>query len=463
MPQVTFLGATGTVTGSKFLVTTDRIKVLIDCGLFQGLKELRQRNWQPLPFSVNQIDAVVLTHAHIDHAGYLPRLVRDGFRGTVYTTIATADLCQVMLPDSAHLQEEDAHYANKKGFTRHAPAEPLYSVDDALKALTYFKPIPYGKTIPLSEDLTLTFRDAGHILGSAFADLRLKFNGTERRLLFSGDLGRPNQPILRDPHTVFGADYLILESTYGDRLHGNVNPKQSLAQVINQSVARGGVLIIPSFAVGRTQELLFTIRELEEENAIPILPIYIDSPMAISATQIFLKNSQDHDLESKVLALEGKDILQTAQLYFTQTKEQSQALNEIKSGAIIISASGMATGGRILHHLYHRLPDPRNTILFIGYQAAGTRGRTILDGAPSVKIHGEFVPIRAHIENISAFSAHADYHEILAWLTSFNEAPRQIFIVHGEPEQSQCLAQRIQQHFHWNTTIPEYLSTYEII
>lgn len=463
MAKITFLGATGTVTGSKYLVETDdRFKILVDCGLFQGLKELRLRNWQPLPVPAVQINAVILTHAHIDHTGYLPRLFQEGFRGPVWATTATADLCQIMLPDSAHLQEEDAYYANKKGFSKHPLAKPLYTVDDALKALTHFQAVPYGQTMQLHPHLSLTFRDAGHILGSAFADLRIKTNGEEIRLLFSGDLGRPGQPILRDPHTVFGVDYLVLESTYGDRLHDNINPKDQLAQIINTSVERGGVLVIPSFAVGRTQELLYTIRELEEEHRIPILPIYVDSPMAIDATQIFLKNSQDHDLESKVQALQGKEILRTARLTFTQTKEQSQTLNAIKSEAIIISASGMATGGRILHHLYHRLPDARNTILFIGYQAAGTRGRTILEGAPTVKIHGEQIPIKAHIEYISAFSAHADYNEILAWLSSFNRAPRRIFIVHGEPDQSRALAARIQQHFHWETAIPDYLSSWDL-
>ncbi len=462
MPKITFLGATGTVTGSRFLVETDHARVLVDCGLFQGLKELRLRNWDPLPFPVGKIDAVILTHAHIDHSGYLPRLVQDGYRGPVYATIATTDLCQIMLPDSAHLQEEDAQYANKKGFSKHAPAKPLYTTEDALKALSLFKPIPYGTTISLAEDLTLTFRDAGHILGSAFADLRLSSNGHTRRLLFSGDLGRPNQPILRDPHTVFGTDYLIVESTYGDRLHGDENLKTALARVINASMERGGVLVVPSFAVGRTQELLFTIRELEEERLIPELPIYVDSPMAVSATQIFLKNRQDHDLESKVLTLQGKDILKTANLHFIQTQEQSQALNAITRQAIIISASGMVTGGRILHHMFHKLPDPHNTILFIGYQAEGTRGRAILEGAPSVKIHGQIIPIKAHIESISGFSAHADYNEILAWLSSFNHAPRNVFIVHGEPNQAQSLAKRIESNFAWQTTIPTYLSQYEL-
>jgi len=462
MPILIFLGATGTVTGSRYLLKTERKQYLIDCGLFQGLKELRRRNWDAFPIPPQTIDAVILTHAHIDHTGYLPCLVKNGFKGPVYSTPATADLCQIMLPDSAHLQEEDAEYANKKHFTKHSPALPLYTIDDAQKALDLFKPVPYGSILQLDDDVSLTFRDAGHILGSAFIDLRVPIDGETRRVLFSGDLGRPNQPILRDPHTVFGTDYLVVESTYGDRLHGNESIKKAVARVINESVQRGGVLVVPSFAVGRTQELLYTIRELEDENQIPRLPIYVDSPMAVNATQIFIKNKQDYDLESKVLELEGKDILQTAKLHFAQLQNQSKAINDIKSKAIIISASGMVTGGRILHHLLNRLPSPKNTVLFIGYQAEGTRGRTILEGASSVKIHGQFVPIRAHIENISGFSAHADYNETLAWLSSFNFAPRKVFIVHGEAAQSRSLGEKINRQFGWPIEVPEYLSHYDL-
>ena len=462
MPSLTFLGATGTVTGSRFLLKTAHKQYLIDCGLFQGLKELRLRNWEPFPISPEDIDAVILTHAHIDHTGYLPRLVHYGFKGTIYATTATTDLCQILLPDSAHLQEEDAEYANKKHFSKHSPALPLYTTEDALQALELFKPIAYGSRLQLDDGVSLTFQDAGHILGSSFIDLRLPIDGEERRLLFSGDLGRPNQPILRDPHTVFGADYLIVESTYGDRLHGNEDPKEVMARIINESIRRGGVLLIPSFAVGRTQELLYTIRELEEANRIPHLPIYMDSPLAIKATKIFSKNKQDFDLKSKTLELKGKNVLETAKLHFAQTQEESKAINKIKSNAIIISASGMATGGRILHHLFNRLPDPKNTVLFIGYQAVGTRGRTILDGAESVKIHGQYVPIRAHIESTSCFSAHADYHEILAWLSNFNSGPRKVFIVHGEPEPARSLSDKINRHFGWSTELPEYLSQYQI-
>ena len=462
MIKLTFLGATGTVTGSKYLLEADGKKFLIDCGMFQGLKELRLRNWEDFPVDPSSIDAVILTHAHIDHSGYLPKLVQMGFKGIVYATPATMDLCQIMLPDSAHLQEEDAKYANKKQFTKHKPAMPLYSQTDAQNALELFEPLPYGKKITLSDNVTLCYRDAGHILGSAFVDIRIMQENKEKRILFSGDLGRPAQPILRDPHTVFGTDYLVLESTYGDRLHGETDRKEDLAKVINDSYERGGVLVIPSFAVGRTQELLYTIRELENEKRIPIMPIFVDSPMAINATTVFMKNSQDHDMESKLAKLKGVDILKTTDLRFTRTAEQSKMINNIPGKAIIISASGMVTGGRILHHLFNRLANPNNTVLFIGYQAEGTRGRTILEGAESVKIHGQQVAVKAHIEQISGFSAHADYNEILAWLSSFNEAPRKIFIVHGEASQSVALSERIQTNFNWETAIPKYLESAEL-
>ncbi len=462
MATINFFGATGTVTGSKYLLEADGEKFLIDCGLFQGLKELRLRNWQDFPVDPASIDAVILTHAHIDHTGYLPKLVQMGFKGSVYATTATADLCAIMLPDSAHLQEEDAKYANRKKFSKHSPALPLYTINDANKALDLFQPLPYGKTTNLTPAVTLTYRDAGHILGSAFVDIRVKTDDSERRILFSGDLGRPAQPILRDPHTVFGTDYLILESTYGDRLHGQMDKKTELAKIINDSIKRGGVLVVPSFAVGRTQELLFTIRELEQERRIPEMPVFVDSPMAINATGVFKKNSQDHDMESKVAGLSGIEIMKTADLRFARSSDQSKAINNIKGKAIIISASGMVTGGRILHHLFTRLPNPNNTVLFIGYQAVGTRGRTILEGAETVKIHGQQIPVKAHVEQISGFSAHADYNEILAWLSSFNEAPRKIFIVHGEPSQSRALGERIQSTFNWSYEIPKYLESFEL-
>jgi metallo-beta-lactamase family protein len=462
MASLSFLGATGTVTGSRYLLEIDHQNFLIDCGMFQGLKELRLRNWDKFPVPPQEISAVILTHAHIDHSGYLPRLVKMGFQGPVYTTTATAELCEIMLLDSAHLQEEDARYANKKKFSKHDPALPLYDQDDARAALALLNPYPYGVELPLTKNAYMEFRDAGHILGSAFVSIHLTLKGEKRRILFSGDLGRPNQPILRDPHTIYDADYMIVESTYGDRLHGQEDIQATLARVVNDSIARGGVLIVPSFAVGRTQELLYTLRELEEKGSIPALPVFVDSPMAISVTEIFKKNSKDHDLTAKVLESSGKDILQTAHLEFCRERQRSQAINDIKDHAIIISASGMVTGGRIVHHLFHRLPNPKNTVLFIGYQAVGTRGRTILDGAEKVKMLGQHVTIKAHVENISGFSAHADYQEELAWLSTLNQPPRNVFIVHGEPEQSRAMAGRIRESYNWPVEIPEYLSKYEL-
>ena len=460
MAKLSFYGATGIVTGSRYLLETQGKRLLIDCGMFQGLKEDRERNWEPFPVSPIEIDAVLLTHAHIDHSGYLPRLGRNGFGGKIYCTYATRDLCDVMLQDSAHLQEEDAEYANKKGYSKHAPALPLYTVEDALKVIGQFAPVYYGEDLFLTDNLRVKFRDAGHILGSAMIDIKLNPTGDTRRILFSGDLGRPEQPILRDPAQVFNVDYLVVESTYGDRLHGGATGETdtlaSLARVINETVQRNGILVIPSFAVGRTQTLLFNIRELEEQQKIPILPVYVDSPMAAEATRIFEQHKIDYDFQAKILELQGKKILQPRLLHVIREVEESKRLNDLKSRAIIISASGMVTGGRILHHLQKRLPDARNTVLFIGYQGAGTRGRSILEGQPVVKIHGEEVAVKAKVENIPGYSAHADYNEILAWLMGFNRPPKQTFIVHGEPEASQALAQKIQQILHWPTVIPKF-------
>jgi metallo-beta-lactamase family protein len=462
MPKLSFHGATGTVTGSRFLLETKGKKLLIDCGLFQGLKENRIKNWDPFPVSPTEVDAVFLTHAHIDHSGYLPRFCHYGYQGKIYCTPATNDLCNILLPDSAYLQEEDAHWANKKGFSKHDPALPLYTVEDAEQTLKLFKSLYYGEDLYLSDTLRVKFKDAGHILGSAFVDVKSKWNGETRRVLFSGDLGRPDQPILRNPNQVFNVDYLILESTYGQRLHETQPVEKELARVIIESVERGGVLLIPSFAVGRTQALLYTIRELEEQKEIPFLPIYIDSPMAINATHIFERNRGDYDYEAKIMELRGKKILHPRLLHICRERDESIAINNVKNRAIIISASGMVTGGRILHHMEKRLSDPQNTILFIGYQGEGTRGRAILDGKPHVKIHGHDIKIKAKIENISGFSAHADYQEILAWLMGFNRPPRTTFLVHGEKEASQDLAAKIKQFLGWNVVIPKFGEQFEL-
>lgn len=462
MAQLTFLGANGTVTGSRFLLDAEKIKLLIDCGLFQGLKQDRLKNWEPFPIPPAEIDRVLLTHAHLDHSGYLPRFTKQGFTGKVHCTWSTFDLCKIMLRDSGHLQEEDAYWANKNKFSKHEPALPLYTVEDAENSLKYFDPVFYGQDLFVTDSLRVEFRDAGHILGSSFVDIKNTSNKRVRKILFSGDLGRPSRPILRDPVQIFEVDYLVLESTYGDRLHDPKPPEEELARVINESVKRGGSLVIPSFAVGRTQELLFCIRELEEQGKIPSLPVFVDSPMAIDTTMIFEKRKGDYNLEAKILELEGKNILKTRQIKFCRSTEESKQLDEQKIPGIIISASGMVEGGRILHHLAHRLPHPQNTVLFIGFQAAGTRGRTIVEGKPTVKIHGQQIPIRAKIENISGFSAHADYNEILAWLMGFNRPPLKTFIVHGEPEAAEALAEKIKNRFGWDVIIPKFKESFEI-
>jgi metallo-beta-lactamase family protein len=462
MAQLTFLGANGTVTGSRFLLDAEKTKLLIDCGLFQGLKQDRLKNWEPFPIPPAEIDRVLLTHAHLDHSGYLPRFVKQGFTGKVYCTWSTFDLCRIMLRDSGHLQEEDAYWANKKKFSKHEPALPLYTVKDAENSLKSFDPVFYGQDLFVTDSLRVKFRDAGHILGSAFVDIKNTSNQRVRKILFSGDIGRPSRPILRDPVQVFEVDYLVLESTYGDRLHDSKPPEEELARIINESVKRGGSLVIPSFAVGRTQELLYCIRELEEQGKISSLPVYVDSPMAIDATIVFEKRKADYDMESKVLELEGKNVLKTRQIKFCRSTEESKQLDALKNPGIIISASGMVEGGRILHHLAHRLPNPQNTVLFIGFQAAGTRGRTIVEGKPTVKMHGQQIPIRAKIENISGFSAHADYNETLAWLMGFNRPPFRTFIVHGEPAAAEALAGKIMSKFGWDVIIPKFKESFEI-
>ncbi len=456
MATLIFYGATGTVTGSRFLLHVDDTKMLIDCGLFQGPKKNRLRNWDPFPISPGEINKVLLTHAHIDHTGYLPRFCRDGFAGEIHCTYPTYDLCEILLRDSAHLQEEDAHWANKKGFSKHKPALPLYTAEDAENALTFFSPKYYGEDFYIKDKLRIKFKDAGHILGSAFIDIKTGNGENTQKILFSGDLGRPARPILRDPVQVFNVDYLVLESTYGNRLHEDNSPNEEFARTINEGVERGGVILIPSFAVGRTQSLLYTIRELEERQKIPTLQVFVDSPMAIDATTIFENRLADQDLEARIQKIQGKDIFRPKRLRICKSRNESKGINQQKSRAIIISSSGMVTGGRILHHMTERLPHPENTVLFVGYQAEGTRGRTIVEGKPEVKIHGRHVPVDAKIENITGYSGHADYQEILAWLMGFNRSPKQTFLVHGEPEASAALKQKIEQHFGWDVVIPEF-------
>lgn len=462
MTAITFYGATGTVTGSRHLLDLGNKQILVDCGLFQGPKQNRLKNWEKFPVSAGLIDSVFLTHAHLDHSGYLPKLKLEGFNGRVYATHATGELCDILLKDSAHIQEEDAKWANKKKFTRHSPALPLYTMDDAEAVLSQFRTVHYGDEIPLDENTRVKFRDAGHILGSSFVDIKRGHNDETRKILFSGDLGRPDRPVLRDPTQIYNVDYLILESTYGNRLHGANPSDDELVRVIMESVDRGGILVVPAFAVGRTQTLLYTIRRLEEEGRLPVLPVFVDSPMGIATTHVFSRHIQDLNLKNRRLALEHKELFQPKNLRVCRSTEESKSINNQKGPGIIISSSGMATGGRILHHLEQRLPGKQNTVLFIGYQAHGTRGRTILEGKPTVKIHGRHIPVNAAIETITGYSGHADYEEILAWLMGFNRPPEHVFIVHGEPEASQAMAEKIRNQFHWKVTVPKYGQRFDL-
>nr|MBN2276583.1 MBL fold metallo-hydrolase [candidate division Zixibacteria bacterium] len=460
MASITFYGAAGTVTGSRYLLAIKDKKFLIDCGLFQGSKENRLRNWEPFPVPPSALDAVILTHAHIDHTGYFPRLCRDGFEGPVYCTHSTAELCDILLKDTAHLQEEDAQWANKRGYTKHLPALPLFTVQDAENSMKYFKPVHYGDDIDLGDGLRLKFRDAGHILGSSMVDIKQNGKNGGKKIVFSGDLGRPARAILRDPTQIYNIDYLLLESTYGNRLHDDDSFYEDFIRIVKESIKRGGVLVIPSFAIGRTQSLLFVIRELEERGLIPVLPIYVDSPMALAATTVYERQIASMNLSTRVMTILGKKIFHPQNLHLCESRRKSKEINDQAGRAIIISASGMVTGGRILHHLEQRLPIKENTILFIGYQAEGTRGRAILEGNETVKIHGQQVPVRAHIENITGFSGHADYNETQAWLMGFNRPPKRTFIVHGEPEASQSLADKIRKRYEWDVLIPKFKETH---
>ncbi|MBS1791505.1 MAG: MBL fold metallo-hydrolase [Acidobacteria bacterium] len=463
MAYIQFLGATRTVTGSKHLLEVGDYRVMVDCGLFQGLKQLRLRNWEPFPINPASINSVILTHAHIDHTGYLPRLVRDGFDGEVYATPATVELSRIMLPDSARLQEEDAEYANKSGSSKHHPALPLYTEKDANAACRLLHSVNYHKRIELTKKLSFEFTTAGHILGSGFVLFDVECaDGAIRRVVMTGDLGRYNEPIIHDPSPVAEADYIVVESTYGDREHGDFDVKSKLAEIITETANRGGQILIPSFAVGRTQLLLYLIRELEDEGRIPVLPVYVDSPMASSATRLYLSHKEEHDLEMKDLMDERRNPLATQRFNLARTRDESKALNAREEPAIVISASGMATGGRILHHLRRRLPDERNTIVFVGFQAEGTRGRRLLEGEKEIKIFGQYVPVRAKIERLENLSAHADSREILRWLGGFKRAPKKVFLVHGEPKAQDSLKQKIVEKFGWTVEIPEYLDQFEL-
>ena len=471
MAYIQFLGAAGTVTGSKHLVNTvgnpagnSGLQILIDCGMFQGPKEWRERNWQDLPIPVGQIDAVVLTHAHLDHCGWLPRLVKEGFRGPIYATPATIDLCGILLPDAGHLQEEDADFYNRHEKSKHSPALPLYTFEQAQACLQYFQPVPSDATKQLSPELSFRFVRAAHILGSAMVELKLESKQGRRSVLFTGDIGRvrnqnvsPGKVVHSGPVEGETADIVVMESTYGNREHPTDDPRPQLAAVIGETVARGGTVVVPAFAVERTQKFLFMLKELMETGKIRRLPVYCDSPMAIQAVEIFMKHSEEYSEETRRLVNQYGSPLQWPGFQFASTLEQSKRINQQKDPAIIVSASGMATGGRILHHLAQRLPDPKNTVVFIGFQAQGTRGFTIKSGASEVKIFGEVVPIRARVIAFEQFSDHADTPELLEWLRTFKGTPGRTYLVHGDPEASSKLRDVMSQELGWNVQVARWM------
>jgi metallo-beta-lactamase family protein len=461
--QLTFLGAARTVTGSKHLLQVGDRKVLFDCGMFQGLKDLRERNWQPMPFDVPSLEAVVLTHAHLDHCGLLPRLVGQGFGGRIFCTPGTSDLAKIVLADAAKIQEEDAERANRRHYTKHRPALPLFTEAEAARAMMLLQPVGYERPVPVVPGVTVEFLNAGHLLGSSFVRVRLEESG--RTIVFGGDLGRYGRPVLPDPVSVPEADVLLLESTYGDRTHAPNDDGQHMAEIVNRTITRGGKVIIPAFALGRVEELLYWIDRLEEEKRIPEVPVYVDSPMARRALDEYRKRIDELDpgltaadqAQSARLQRERRVCgFCTAKLTVVESIAESRAIQESAGPAIVISSSGMATGGRVLHHLVRALPDERHTILFSGYQAAGTRGRHLLDGAKFVRIHGQEVPARAEIASLASLSAHADSNEIFRWLGGFSRPPGVTFLVHGEPGPMDVLKARIEQELGWHVVTPAH-------
>jgi metallo-beta-lactamase family protein len=451
--KLTFMGATGTVTGSKYLVEQDGKRVLVDCGLFQGYKQLRLRNWAPLPVAPSSIDAVVVTHAHIDHTGYLPLLVRDGFRGPVYCTPATQALCEILLRDSAHLQEEEADYANRHGYSKHHPALPLYTAADADASLRRLRPVEFERDFAITAAVTARFHRAGHILGAAMIELHA--GGTS--LLFSGDLGRPRDPIMLPPASVATADVLVLESTYGNRIHEAEDPGAQLARAVATTAARGGTTIVPSFAVARAQVLLYHLDAQKVVEAIPpLLPVYLDSPMAEDVTDLYVRFRAEHRLSAE----QCRRMCEVAR--FVTTPEESKRLDQQAFPMVIVASSGMATGGRVLHHLKRFAPDPRNSIVLTGFQAGGTRGAALQAGAREIKIHGAYVPVGAEVVTLGNLSAHADAGEIVEWLRGFRQPPRRVFLTHGEPAGADALRLRIHESLGWDAEIPDYLGSVEL-
>lgn len=448
-----FLGATGTVTGSKYLVTSGRSRILVDCGLFQGFKQLRLRNWAHLPVAPSTINAVVLTHAHLDHSGYIPLLVKNGFRGKIHCSEATYDLCRILLPDSGRLLEEEAGYANKHGFSKHTPALPLYTEEDAEAALEFFSPVKFNRRFQVAGALHAQLVRAGHILGASIVTI----DNSTTTVTFSGDLGRNNDVLMAPPAQIEHADYLVVESTYGDRRHNPEDPMVLLGKTIQETVNRGGVVVIPSFAVGRAQTLMYYMHLLKESGAIsPVVPVYLNSPMAADVTALYREYRKDHHLN------EDQCRAMCSAVKIVNSVEESKALNLKRVPMVIIAASGMATGGRVLHHLKAFASDPRNTILFAGFQAGGTRGAAMLNGVDAIKIHGEYVPVRAQVVQIENLSAHADADGILGWLKNFRDPPRRTFITHGEAPAADALRKRIEEELKWHVSVPDYLESVDL-
>jgi metallo-beta-lactamase family protein len=459
MASLTFHGAAETVTGSKYLLEAGDARVLIDCGLFQGLKELRQRNWNKLPFETSTVDCVVLTHAHLDHTGYLPRFVRSGFHGPVYCTPATQDLTELLLLDSAKNQEEEAEYANRKGFSRHKPALPLYDAGDVRKTVKCLRTVEFETWKQATGPIWFRYHDVGHLLGSATIEVEIRDAAQPLRVLFSGDVGRYGAPIYHDPQPPPACDYLICECTYGNRDHPTEPVIEQLCGAVEQAIARGGVMLVAAFAVGRTQQLVFLLRVLMQIGRLPEIPIYIDSPMAVDASTIYAAHAADHDLSD--LKLLGGESFDARNVHLTRTVEESKRLNGFKGPGVIISASGMMTGGRILHHLKQRLPDPKNTILLGGFMAEGTRGRLLADGAQFLKIHGQHIPVRAAKARVGALSGHAGRNELLRWLEPL-PAPRRVFLTHGEKPSALVFAEELAARRGWNVHIPRLGESVEL-
>ncbi|MEP6920231.1 MAG: MBL fold metallo-hydrolase [bacterium] len=466
MATLSFWGGVGTVTGSKFLIESGSSRVLVDCGMFQGLKELRERNWQEPPFDPASLNSILITHAHIDHTGYLPKMVKQGFAGPVYCSRGTADLLKILLPDAGRLQEEDADYRNRHKLTKHGPALPLYTEEDAFATIDLIHPLPNtGEMFEVAPGMSAAFSIAGHILGSSLVLVAIEgagADGTGRRVLFSGDLGHYDQPIIHDPVAPPACDYLLVESTYGDRLHDPEDPKVALARIINDAVASKSTILIPAFAVGRTQEIVYLVRELEEEKAIPVIPVVVDSPMAAAATVAYSNRTEEQDEDYASVLKRKQHPLRTHAMITASSREESKRVNGLEGPRMIISASGMMTGGRVLHHALRLLPNPNTIVVFVGYQAAGTTGRRIQDGEKEVRILGKWVPVRCRIARIGGFSAHADWQEILRWLSGMPGAPRRTFLTHGEPLAANAMAAHIKEQFGWAVEVPQYGEQFEI-